>query len=231
MSGAELRQGAALLDCEPLQSSFCRRDEVGGGAVAETVAGAWARRARWFQQVLPLVFWLDRLWSSYVRRVDSNAWPTSFDHLNMWSASGTSRKVGKRLAHEFTGGGGESFMRSAMAAAILALALAGCATSPGPPRGNGTFVDVIGTPLLIALKIPTCVASIVIAAPIAGASRLADPGDIFYGPDLRRDLDDGLIQNCGPPYVVTTRWAAVRLSRLQARHAFPASSCGSGPTE
>jgi len=40
MSGAELRQGATLLDGELLQSSFCRRDEVGGGAVAETVAGA-----------------------------------------------------------------------------------------------------------------------------------------------------------------------------------------------
>ncbi len=95
-------------------------------------------------------------------------------------------------------------MRSNTVAAILALVLAGCANSPEPPKGNGTFISVIGTPFLIAFKIPTCVASIVIAAPIAGASQLASRGDIFYEPELRRDLEDGLIQNCGPPYVVTT---------------------------
>ena len=95
-------------------------------------------------------------------------------------------------------------MRSNTMAAILALALAGCANSPEPPRANENFVSVIGTPFLIAFKIPTCVATIAIAAPIAGAWQLASRGDVFYQPDLRRELDDGVIQNCGPPYVVTT---------------------------
>lgn len=95
-------------------------------------------------------------------------------------------------------------MRSITVASVLALALTGCASSPEPPRGNGTFISVIGTPFLIAFKIPTCVASILLAAPIAGASQLGDPGEDFYEPGLRRDLDDGLIQNCGPPYVLTT---------------------------
>jgi uncharacterized lipoprotein len=92
-------------------------------------------------------------------------------------------------------------MRSKIAAMLLTLALAGCAGSPEPPRQQATFISVVGTPLLIALKIPTCVGSIVIAAPLAAASQLAESSAIDESA-LRRDLDDGLIHNCGPPYAV-----------------------------
>jgi hypothetical protein len=94
-------------------------------------------------------------------------------------------------------------MRSKVAATLLTLALVGCAASPEAPRQQATFVSVVGTPLLIALKIPTCVVSIAIAGPLAGASQLAVSTSVIDEPSLRRDLDKGLNHNCGPPYVVS----------------------------
>ena len=91
-----------------------------------------------------------------------------------------------------------------VAATLLALMLAGCAGSPEAPRQQASFISVVGTPLLIAFKIPTCVASIVIAAPLAGASQLAEsPWSAIDQPQLRRNLDDDLNRNCVPPYAVT----------------------------
>jgi class 3 adenylate cyclase len=92
--------------------------------------------------------------------------------------------------------------------ALLAVALAGCS---GPHDSDGVFVSVIGTPFLVAFKIPTCAATIALAAPLAGVSALAKPSitDPAFYPDsdsnreLRRDLDAGLTQNCAPPYIVT----------------------------
>jgi hypothetical protein len=83
----------------------------------------------------------------------------------------------------------------------LTLSLAGCASdatqpSGGPSAGN-TFISVVGTPLLIALKIPFCAASIAIAAPLAGAAAMTPDGR-----DTEQALGAGLASNCGPPYVV-----------------------------
>jgi hypothetical protein len=96
---------------------------------------------------------------------------------------------------------------------MLLLLLAACASErqamapqPGgapqpagtPPRPGETFLAVIGTPFLIAFKIPVCVASAAIAAPIAGAASLAGSGR-----EARRALGEGLEQNCGPPYILS----------------------------
>ena len=94
-------------------------------------------------------------------------------------------------------------MKSKVAATLLAVALVGCAGNPEAPRQEGTFISVVGTPFLIAFKIPTCVVSIAIAAPLAGASQLAEPSPVIDPPSLRWDLDEGLVHNCGPPYVVS----------------------------
>ena len=53
--------------------------------------------------------------------------------------------------------------------------------------------------LLIAFKIPVCAATIVLAAPLAGATGLAPTEQAQR---IRYDLDEGLVQNCGPPYVL-----------------------------
>lgn len=93
-------------------------------------------------------------------------------------------------------------MKSKVVATLLTVALAGCASNPEAPRQELSFTSVIGTPFLIAFKIPTCVVSIAIAAPLAGASQLAEPSPTVDPLSLRRDLDEGLVHNCGPPYYV-----------------------------
>lgn len=91
-------------------------------------------------------------------------------------------------------------MRMKTLAALLAGALAGCTGSPGASSGDERVVTAVGTPFYIALKVPFCVATAVIAAPLAGVSGFA-PTERAH--ELRRDLDDGLTQNCGPPYELT----------------------------
>ncbi len=87
--------------------------------------------------------------------------------------------------------------------ALAALLLAGCAGSE-PPSGGGTFGSVVGTPFLIALKIPTCAATVALAGPIIAASSLArpEPDDPFGDARKIFRADEGLSQNCGPPYAV-----------------------------
>lgn len=91
-------------------------------------------------------------------------------------------------------------MRMRFIAALLALSLGGCETAPNDPTVGDTLVTVVGTPVFIALKIPVCLASVVIAVPIAGVSGLV-PND--GAKETQRDLGTGLAQNCGPPYVLT----------------------------
>lgn len=83
-------------------------------------------------------------------------------------------------------------------ALVLALALAGCASAP-PSSPGRTALSVIGTPFLIAFKIPVCVVSAALAAPLAGAAELAGTSQAA---SLEQSLADGLERNCGPPYVV-----------------------------
>jgi hypothetical protein len=94
-------------------------------------------------------------------------------------------------------------------AILLFLSLAACATAPpreteAPPRradaGGDRFLAVLGTPFLIALKIPVCVVSVAVAAPLAGASAFGGEGSARA---TRRVLGEGIEQNCGPPYVLS----------------------------
>jgi hypothetical protein len=94
-------------------------------------------------------------------------------------------------------------MRIQAAAILLAGMAAGCASSP--PAGGG-FVSAVGTPFLVAFKIPACITTIALAGPLAGAAALIPENEPLGGDGDRReilhDLDAGLNQNCGPPYVV-----------------------------
>jgi hypothetical protein len=92
-------------------------------------------------------------------------------------------------------------MRKPVALAVMFLSVAACAetrSSQPSPR----FVDAVGTPWLIAFKIPVCAASIVLAGPLAAAATLAVRGTDanLAEADVPRALDDGLAQNCGPPW-------------------------------
>lgn len=93
-------------------------------------------------------------------------------------------------------------MRIWNAVMVLSLAIGGCTPVPTTPAGNGDFVSTVGTPFYIAFKIPVCAATIAIAAPIAGVAGLAGPSGNAAAHDVRRDLDDGLTRNCGPPYLL-----------------------------
>lgn len=92
-------------------------------------------------------------------------------------------------------------------AALLAflLCLSGCAVPPPPPPAQtASVVSVIGTPFLIAFKIPACVTTLAISGPAAALQQLAAPNEDGLQPDIRPALDAGIDQNCGPPYVVFT---------------------------
>jgi hypothetical protein len=110
-------------------------------------------------------------------------------------------------AREFVG---STIMRMGRMLVLLTIGLAGCSTPQGPQGGSGGFVSAVGTPFLIAMKIPVCVTSIAIGGPIAGASALTQPTaeeiTLYHNPDpplqLRRDINDSLIANCGPPYII-----------------------------
>ena len=97
-------------------------------------------------------------------------------------------------------------MRQMVMAGVVAAALGGCAnqaaTTEGPPPDGGAAVlATFGSPLLVIAKLPICVVTIAIAAPVGAASELSDPATPF-GHELRRGLSDGIAQNCGPPFVV-----------------------------
>ena len=84
------------------------------------------------------------------------------------------------------------------------LVLAGC-TSQSPPPQSVSTLSVIGTPFLIAFKIPACVATVAISGPAAALQQLAAPTEDGLQPDIRPALDAGIVQNCGPPYAVAPR--------------------------
>jgi hypothetical protein len=107
------------------------------------------------------------------------------------------------------------------ASVLLAGALAACATAPAepvaasspsapataappppaPPRptSGDIALAIIQTPFLIAIKVPLCVLTAVVAAPLGAAATMADS---YQGWDTRHDLADGLERNCGPPGVL-----------------------------
>jgi hypothetical protein len=92
--------------------------------------------------------------------------------------------------------------------ALFALPLVACVTTTDEQTHKVTtapppWISVIGTPFLIALKIPVCVATVAVAGPIAGVARLTPPDSQLNQYNITAHLDDGVIQNCGPPYVVS----------------------------
>ena len=85
------------------------------------------------------------------------------------------------------------------------LMLAGCAEPPPSPPPQVSAVSVVGTPFLIAFKVPVCVATLAIAGPAAALQQLAAPNQDGLQPDIRPALDAGIGENCGPPYAVLPR--------------------------
>ncbi|HUZ74249.1 MAG TPA: hypothetical protein VMU87_14805 [Stellaceae bacterium] len=75
------------------------------------------------------------------------------------------------------------------------------APPPAPSTGS-RFLAVVGTPFYLLFKIPVCVVTVVVAGPIAGISALAGPSNP-QAVQVRRDLGEGLAQNCGPPYALS----------------------------
>lgn len=86
---------------------------------------------------------------------------------------------------------------------VFALLLGGCAEPP--PAQPVSPVSVIGTPFLIALKIPACVATLAISGPAAALQQMGASTADGPQPDIRPVLDGGIDANCGPPYVVLAR--------------------------
>jgi hypothetical protein len=83
----------------------------------------------------------------------------------------------------------------------FALLLAACTAPPAQP----VTPVVTATPLLIAFKVPACLATFVIAGPAAALQQLAAPNEDGLQPDIRPALDFAIEQNCGPPYYVLPR--------------------------
>jgi hypothetical protein len=100
-------------------------------------------------------------------------------------------------------------MRTRFLIGLTILALAGCGT-PTPHDGSPyytqrsgvgeTIVSIVGTPLLIAPKIPACVVTVAASAPAAGAAGL---GSYEAGKQATEVLGEGVAQTCGPPYVLS----------------------------
>jgi hypothetical protein len=91
---------------------------------------------------------------------------------------------------------------------IGALALGGCQTASRDERGaresatvhpGDAVVSAVGTPFYVVFKGVVCVASVALAAPVAGFAALSDSRLV---PEVQTALGDGVSQNCGPPWVL-----------------------------
>lgn len=100
-------------------------------------------------------------------------------------------------------------MRLWLALLGCAIALGGCQTPAPEPidpdnhtvaHPGDAAVSVVGTPFYFVFKSVACVASVAIAAPMAGLAALSESPS---APEVRRGLGDGVNQNCGPPYVLS----------------------------
>jgi hypothetical protein len=137
-------------------------------------------------------------------------------------------------------------MRPQIAALTCVLAAGGCQTPPPDVRvpdhqrvvmhpGDAT-VSAVGTPFYLAFKTAFCAASVAIAAPVAAIAAMSESRS---APQARRDLGDGVAQNCGPPYVLSP-FRVVSIEPLPAEptspplaaapEELPAPAAG-GPTE
>jgi hypothetical protein len=89
-------------------------------------------------------------------------------------------------------------MKKQAIAALMILTAAGCASSQSDPQQS--TISALGTPFLIAFKIPVCAVTVALAAPLAGATGLTPTYDSRV---IRAELDESVRQNCGPPYVLS----------------------------
>lgn len=98
-------------------------------------------------------------------------------------------------------------MKSRSLAVLLAVLLSACAVRAEGvgtgPDGEAAFLSVVGTPFLIAFKVPACVATVLVAAPAVGASAMIPREDNPQQGMARQIFAKGVRDNCGPPYVVT----------------------------
>jgi hypothetical protein len=101
-------------------------------------------------------------------------------------------------------------MRHWLSALACIVTLGGCQTPPAPAPTEPTTqrtvlhpgdaaLSAVGTPFYLVFKSVFCVASVAIAAPVAGIAALSESR---FASEARRDLGDGVSQNCGPPYAL-----------------------------
>jgi hypothetical protein len=91
---------------------------------------------------------------------------------------------------------------------LLTIPLWACAAKPDgdPKAGSGaasTALSVIETPLLIAFKIPLCIATGPLLVPGAAASAVIPFKDAPKEPSGTALVTKGVTDACGPPYVAT----------------------------
>jgi hypothetical protein len=102
-------------------------------------------------------------------------------------------------------------MRHWLSALACIVTLGGCQTPPAPAPTEPTTqrtvlhpgdaaLSAVGTPFYLVFKSVFCVASVAIAAPVAGIAALSESR---FASEARRDLGDGVSQNCGPPYALS----------------------------
>ena len=96
-------------------------------------------------------------------------------------------------------------MKLTVAAAMVAVGLAGCATPPRDPSqpisaevyDGGIALDVIGTPFFALAKATSCVATALMAAPTSAGLALTDRPQREWE---REALQASTAENCGGPY-------------------------------
>lgn len=99
-------------------------------------------------------------------------------------------------------------MDKRMLAALFVLPLAACVVKTDEETKTTTtepapLITYIATPFYLPLKVATCAATVPMAGILAGVAQLTPPDSQLNNYDLKGHLDDGVIQNCGPPYLVT----------------------------
>jgi len=100
--------------------------------------------------------------------------------------------------------------RATRALAFAPLLLGGCTAtvtsvevkSPPPPYLEASPTSVLGTPFLLAMKVPGCAISLAWGAPLAAVYTLANRGEIPPEQDFRVDAERAVETYCGPPYAV-----------------------------
>lgn len=101
-------------------------------------------------------------------------------------------------------------MRIRTLTALLGLAVAGC-TASADGLSEPNVVAITATPGYLGLKGPFCLGTVALGSTIAAVSELARPWPpvpAFYegadaAQETRRDMNDDIVANCGPPYYVS----------------------------